>query len=306
MSPADRQGRPPGDVPGALPPGLPPDCAEVRSPAGVWIARRACAAAIAGGQADFILSGAGARQAAAGSGRGPLARFTLAGIPAVGKRALHGGLLGPVLGGLYLGRGRALGQLRASVRLARAGVPTPEILAIGSRRVAGCLHAQAIVAREIEGARNLHGLAGERLTGARRREILDRTARVLRDMHDAGFVHADLNLSNLVWGRGPAGETLFVVDLEQGRFAEPIAAGARIRTLARLVRSCEKWVAASHRPSRREEARFLLGYARGDRALLRLIAGRLRRYRGRLGARRLTWRLRDRLRSGDRQAPPLE
>jgi len=271
---------------------------------GDWITRGACAAAIARGEADFILSGAGARQEAAGSGRGPLARLTLAGIPAVGKRALHGGLLGPLLGGLYLGRRRALDQLRASVRLTQAGVPTPEILAVGSRRVAGIFHAQAIVSREIPGARNLHGLAGERLSAARRREILDRTACVLRDMHDAGFVHADLNLANLVWGGAPAGETLFVVDLERGRFARPIRAGSRIRALARLVRSCEKWVAGPQRLTRREEVRFLLGYARGDRALLLWLATRLGRYRRRLGARRLVWRLRDLL--GNRLARPLE
>ena len=289
---------------GNRPPGLPPDCVEVRTITGDWIARGACAAAIARGEADFILSGVGARQDVPGSGRGPLARLTLAGIPAVGKRALHGGLLGPLLGGLYVGSRRLLDQLRASVRLAQAGVPTPEILAVGSRRVAGIFRAQAIVAREIPGARNLHVLTGERLSGVRRREILDRAASVLRDMHDAGFEHADLNLANLVWGRSPAGETLFVVDLERGRFANPMRAGVRIRALARLVRSCEKWMPESHRLTRREEVRFLLGYARGDRALLRVVATRLGRYRRRLGTRRLAWRLRELL--ADRLARPLE
>lgn len=275
-----------------LAPGLPPDSVAVRSAVGEWIARGACAPAIARGEADFILSGPGTRQAAAGSGRGPVARFALAGIPAVGKRALHGGLLGPLLGGLYVGSRRALDQLGASVRLAQAGVPTPEILAVGSRRMAGIFRAQAIVAREIAGARNLHELAGENLSGARRREILDRAAGVLRDMHDAGFEHADLNLANLVWGRGRAGETLFVVDLERGRFRDAMSVDRRIRSLARLVRSCEKWVPESHRPSRREEVRFLLGYARGDHALVRALAAPLGRYRSRLGARRFAWRLR--------------
>lgn len=291
---------------GKLPPGLPPDSVAVRSAVGDWIAREACASAIARGEADFILSGPGVRQAAAGSGRGRVARFALGGIPAVGKRALHGGLLGPLLGGLYVGNRRPLDQMRASVRLAQGGVPTPEILAVGSRRVAGILQAQAIVAREIAGARNLHELAGESLSGARRRKILDLTASVLRDMHDAGFEHADLNLANLVLGRGRSGETLFVVDLERGRFRDSMPVGRRIRSLARLVRSCEKWVPESHRITRREEIRFLLGYARGDGALLRAIAAPLDRYRRGLGARRLSWRLRALLRSGDGLARPLE
>lgn len=277
---------------GKLPPGLPPDSVAVRTRTGDWIARGACASAIARGEADFILSGPGTRQPAAGKGRGPVARFALGGIPSVGKRALHGGLLGPLLGGLYMGSRRVLDQLRASVRLAQAGVPTPEILAVGSRRVAGFFRAQAIVAREIAGARNLHELAGESLSGARRREIVDRAAGVLRDMHDAGFDHADLNLANLVWGRGRAGETLFVVDLDRGRFRKVMSVDRRIRSLARLVRSCEKWMPDSRRPTRREEVRFLLGYTRSDRGLLRAIATPLGRYRSRLGARRLSWRLR--------------
>ena len=274
-----------------LPLDLPPDCLAVRSAGGDWIVRRECAAAIERGEADFILHGPGARHSAAGSGRGPLARLMLAGIPAVGKRALHGGLLGRLLGGLYLGRRRALDQLRATSRLSRAGVQTPEILAIGTRRVAGLFCAQAVVAREIAGARNLHHLAGERLSEARRRDILEKTAVLVRRMHDAGFLHADLNLANLVLGDGPAGESLWAVDLERGRFAVEVPARRRIRVLARLLRSCEKWVANPFRPTPREEVRFLRVYARGDRVLLRELVTRLSRFRRRLRVRRLSWRL---------------
>lgn len=295
-----------GDAVRGLPRDLPPDYLEVRSPAGAWIARRECAAAVERGEADFILSGRGERHAAAGSGRGPLARFTLAGLPAVGKRALHGGLLGPVLGGLYLGRRRSLDQVRAAARLARAGVPTPEILAVGSRRVAGLFCVRAIVAREIAGARNLHELAEDRPPPARRRDILEKTADLLRNMHDAGFLHADLNLANLVLERGPGEERVCVVDLERGRFVGTITAAGRIRALARLLRSYEKWVADRLRLGPREEIRFLRRYARGDRALLRELVRRLARYRVRLGVRRLSWRLFSSARSGNRLARPLE
>ena len=47
----------------------------------------------------------------------------------------------------------------------------------------------------------------------------------------------------------------------------------------------DKAAQAWHDLARREEVRFLLGYARGDRALLRAIAAPLGRYRSRLGAR---------------------
>jgi hypothetical protein len=141
------------------PEGWPASFEEVRSPAGSWVARRECAGAIASGQADFLLLDAPGRAAAPGAGRGVVATFDLGGSPVVGKRALHGGLLGRLLRDLYLGRGRGLSQIAVADRLERAGVPTPPILAVGSRRRLGFLYAQAIVSRAIPGALNLYEAA---------------------------------------------------------------------------------------------------------------------------------------------------
>jgi tRNA A-37 threonylcarbamoyl transferase component Bud32 len=269
---------------------LPPGYVQARSPAATWMVSLECASSVEQGQADFLLAGWGRRATRAGSGRGRMARFRLGGQRVVGKRAMHGGVLGRLLGSLYVGEGRGLSQIPMAERLRHAGIPTPEILAVGSRRALGLFQTQAIVTREITGALNLYEAANEEAAGHRRRFLLQASAELVRALHDVGFLHADLNVTNLVLGRGPEGERLHVVDLEKGRFVVRADVPARFKDLARLVRSYEKWIADRLRLSPREELIFLRRYCLSDRALFRDLAGRLQRFRGRLWARRLAWK----------------
>jgi hypothetical protein len=263
----------------------------VRSPRAAWLARPECVEEIRAGRADLLLLGRGRRDPRPGGGRGPLARLELAGAPALGKRALHGGLLGRLFGGIYLGRRRALAQIDAAERLDRAGVPTPELLAIGWRPALGPFGAVAIVTRAIPGAQNLYEAARDDAPWRRRRVILETSGALVRRMHDAGFRHADLNVTNLVLGRGPDGDRVHVVDLDRGRFLGRLGPSERFRGLARLLRSYEKWMAGRFRLSPREELLFLRAYCKGDRDMASYLGRRLRRYRARLGPRRLAWLL---------------
>jgi tRNA A-37 threonylcarbamoyl transferase component Bud32 len=266
-----------------------PAYAEIRSPAAEWIARRDCAEAIRQGAADALFREPAAGAVTAAAGRAPIARLRLGESRGIGKRSLHGGLLGSLLGRLYLGRGRGLDQLRAAIRLRGTGIPTPEVLAVGSARVCGPLRAQAIVTRELEGGENLYEVSRGAPAPRRRREILRMCADLVRRLHEAGFLHADLNVGNLVLQPGAA-EELHVIDLDRGRFLQVLSPRARLANLARLLRSYEKWIAGSLRLERREEVDFLRRYAAGDRALLRYLARGLARYRTRLGLR--PWRRR--------------
>ena len=290
-------------------PGLPREIAsgyvEVRSPRGRWLARRECAQAIERGEADFLFEPGAGPPPRAGSGRAAVVRFTLAARAAIGKRPVHGGLLGPLLGGLYAGMGRLVDQLRCAETLRTAGVETPEVLAVGSMRVFGPLHAHAIVTRELRGAQNLLEAAAGAPAARVRRRLLVECADVLRRMHDAGFLHADLNVANLVLEQGDGMRVLNVVDLDRGRFRARLSPRERLGSLARLLRSYEKWLAPRLRLSAREEILFLHRYAGPDRAWLRRLARSLSRSRSRLGLRRIRWRLADALSKG-RPARPLE
>jgi len=262
--------------------------------------------AIRQGAADSLFGARTPAPAATATGRAPIARFRLGQSAAIGKRSLHGGLLGPLLGRLYLGRRRALDQLRAAIRLGRCGIPTPEVLAVGSARVCGPWCAQAIVTRELEGGQNLYELSGGAPGPGRRREILRLCADLVRRLHDAGFLHADLNVGNLVLERSAAGETLHIVDLDRGRFLPAVSPRARLGNLARLLRSYEKWIAGRLRLSRREEIDFLRRYGRGDRPLVRFLAKGLARYRTGLDLRRRRKRRAEVPGSQDRLAGPLQ
>ncbi len=266
---------------------LPVGYAEVRSPAGRWIARHECADEIQRGAADSALRGPIDRRRGRGGGRGRLARLRLGGLDAVAKRARHGGILGPLLRGLYLGRRRILDQLASAGRLERAGVPTPAVLAVGWRNVLGPLQAHVIVTGAVPDAQNLYQAARENAPWRRRRIALEKSAGIIRDMHDAGFLHADLNVTNLLFGRGPEGDRVQIVDLDGGRFHQRLGRRARFRNLARLLRSYEKWIAGHFRLSGREEILFLRRYCRGDREMLRWLRRRLASSRARLGLRRI-------------------
>jgi hypothetical protein len=256
-----------------------PGYAAAVSPAGRWVARLDCVGDLERGAADGLLLGRGSPGRPAGRGRGVLVELRLGEVAAVGKRALRGGLLGPLLGDLHLGAGRAVAQVALAVELDRRGVPTPEVLAVGWRRRLGPLVRQAIVTRAIP--RGLDLLEAARLlgSGTGRTRLLEAAAGLVRALHDAGFVHADLNLANLVMERGPAGERLHVVDLDRGRFVARLGTPARLRSLARLQRSHDKWVAPGDRLSPREEVRFVRRYCGADRDLLRRLLGGLRRAR---------------------------
>lgn len=256
---------------------LPPGYVLVRSPVAWWLARGECADELERGDADRLLAGRGRRGKRPGSGRGPVVLLGLGGVPAVGKRALHGGIAGPLLAGLYWGPGRILAQLRTALRLQERGIPTPDVLAVGWRPVFAGLTAQAIVTRAIPGAENLYEATRHDAPWRRRRVILSQSAAVVRAMHDVGFLHADLNVTNLILGGTATGDRIHVVDLDKGRFVGKAGLRERAANLARLVRSYRKWIQGISRLSPREEIFFLRSYCRSDRALLRCLLRRLGR-----------------------------
>lgn len=256
---------------------LPAGYVAIRSPAARWIARPECAEELGRGEGDRLLLGRARRDKRPGSGRGSIVRMPLGGVPAIGKRALHGGLAGPILGGLYCGRGRLLAQIRAAHRLHEAGIPTPELLAVGWRPVFRGLSAHAILTRALPEAENLFEAAQHEAPWRRRRAILGESAALVRAMHDIGFMHPDLNVTNLVLGATESGDRIHVVDLDRGRFVSQTGLSERTKNLRRLVRSYRKWIRGRWPLSPREEIYFLRRYCRADRAFLRALLARLGR-----------------------------
>ena len=83
------------------------------------------------------------------------------------------------------------------LRLERAGVPTPQMLAVAEVRRLRWPVAAYLICDEVPGARTLAGIArgGNRCP----RRVVEGLASVLARMHDRGFIHRDLKPSNILF-----------------------------------------------------------------------------------------------------------
>lgn len=234
--------------------------------------------------------------------RGPAGRgatFVLAwpaAAGAAGEAALvrplrHGGVLGPLLGGVRLGLGRARGELAATAVLWARGAPVPEPVFVWGRRIVGPLFAAAVATRLEPGCDGLAFLAGP--TGAPDGARLARACRAagvaVRRFHDAGGRHADLHLKNLLVHEQGDATRVLVLDLDRARVGEPPSPRRRMAELMRLYRSLRKR-GVLERVGVRGCARFLHAYVAGDRALRAALLSRLPAERRRVAVHALAYR----------------
>lgn len=177
---------------------------------------------------------------ALGGGRAPAAsvRWPNDGREIVVRRLRHGGVLGGLLRGAFLGPARVCRELAVTAELQRSGAPVPAPAFALARRLAGPLWECAIATERAEDV----GLARVLAAGdaARTRRAVSAVARALRRFHDAGGRHADLNVANLLLA--PSGDDFaaLVIDLDRARIAAPVPPSRRMRELARLYRSLVK------------------------------------------------------------------
>jgi tRNA A-37 threonylcarbamoyl transferase component Bud32 len=222
-------------------------------------------------------------------GRGATARLELpSGRAARVKRLRRGGWTAPLWRDRFLGPRRALDNLRLSAEAGRRGVATPAPLALLiERRRPGLVRAWLAV-DEIAGATDMRSRLA---SGRPPTEVeLETVLRLVREMHDRGVEHRDLNLGNLLI-RGDGELEAFVVDLDRGRLhGGALDFGLRQRALRRLERS---YVKACHPGPASDGIRraFYVRYAAGDRELARRLERGRRLGRVWIGLHRLGWRI---------------
>jgi len=176
------------------------------------------------------------------TGRGEAYGVTLGATPAVVRHARHGGLLAPLLGDVFAGRPRFYHEVELSRRLAEGGVRTPAVLA-GVRYRAGPAHRADIATEQLAGADLVEVFFGEQPPGGPARvAALEALGRLVRHLHDLGYVHPDLQLRNLLLtgaaGRAPLA---WLLDVDTVRPMRSDRDAERARNLARFYRSWTKW-----------------------------------------------------------------
>jgi len=175
-------------------------------------------------------------------GRGEAYGIMLGSTPAVVRHARHGGLLAPLLGDVFVGQPRFYHEANLSRRLATSGVRTPEVLA-GVRYRAGPGHRADIATEQVAGADLVEVFYAERPpAGPPRVAALEAVARLVRRLHDLGYVHPDLQLRNLLLtGATASTPQVWLLDVDTCRPMRNDRDAERARNLARFYRSWAKW-----------------------------------------------------------------
>ncbi len=206
------------------------------------------------------------------SGREPLGRIDVAGQACLARRFTHGGLARVLTGRRFLDPARPFEELVLSERLRGHGIPTPRVVAARAVATAPFGFELTLVTERLPGTIDVGHLMGAVRRGAatrlRLRAALVATARLVRRLHDVGFLHADLQPANvLVPGASADGDVgtaeACVLDLDRSRFdgAGPLDEGLCTQNLGRLWRHVRRRE-REYGPilSRADIVRFLTAY----------------------------------------------
>ena len=207
-------------------------------------------------------------------------------IPLKGEKRMvirlysHGGLLRSLTRDLYLCGARSIQELALTEKIISSGIPTIQPIGAIHRFVFTLFYKAYLLSLEISGAKDLmqyfHEIgphpSRERLLH-KRRTILS-AGLLVRQFHEAGFFHADLQLKNIL----VSGERLFLIDFDHSYQKDVLTTGEKKKNLIRLNRSVEKWRQLGLPITRTDRLRFFRAYAEKDEEMRETMKKALRTY----------------------------
>ena len=165
-------------------------------------------------------------------GRVRLLRFSYPGGAGLIRPYRRGGFIRHFLSRWYFADNRPKRELALLVRARAAGLPVPEPLGAGWRWRGPWLSG-ALATQELPGEDLLSVLRNDTQLP---RNLLVRVGRLFCQMHDAGLLHGDLQIKNVLI----AGGMPYLLDLDRARWLKRVSARQRARNLARFRRSLRK------------------------------------------------------------------
>lgn len=162
---------------------------------------------------------------------------TIPATPVVVRRNRHGGLLRALSGECFLLPTRAPLELATSLRLAAAGIPTPEVIAYAIYPVVGVFARSDVMTRRLPAGYDFPEV-WRKANKADHDSMLVAVARLLASLERAGAWHADLNLKNIYIACNGAEFTAYLLDVDRVIFPGGNVAD---RNFNRLARSARKW-----------------------------------------------------------------
>jgi len=196
------------------------------------------------------------------------------------RRFLHGGLLSAVTRDLYALSSRSFRELALTEEIRSAGIPTIRPIGAVHQSVIFPFYRAYLLALEVPDARNLIQFfqdmgshpVGEVL--ALKRKIIRAAGRLVRQFHDSGFFHADLQLRNLL----VADQRVLLIDFDRSLRMQNLPERIRMKNLLRLNRSVDKWKRQGLPVTFSDRLRFFLAYAGDDPKTRDVLRKTLRTY----------------------------
>lgn len=173
-------------------------------------------------------------------GRLPVVSAPVSGLGSLVIRpCTHGGLWGTVAGDRYLLSDKVRREIRAGQRLAKLGIPNPQVEAV-LFYPAGFFFRIEVVTRQVRESQDLVAfLAGQ--PSPRERSLYFSAIRKLFDqLHRHGVRHRDLNARNLLGSRSSRGWTAWLLDVDAVHFGDPGSPAIDLANRNRLLRSLLK------------------------------------------------------------------
>ncbi len=214
----------------------------------------------------------------------------------------HGGLFGKILRDIFWDSLRPLRELSICEAAGKSGIKTSEVIAIVKNRILGPIFKCRLVSKEITNAIDLMELLlnpEKNKLVVRKRQIINKVAKAVKEMHDAGIYHADLHLKNILVQSAPGGKDIvYIIDLDKSRQYEEISLHKRMRNIMRLDRSVEKMIRnnkdvfcqrSSFPISKTDKLRFLKEYLKTDNKSEKPLRYYLQSYKTSHNLHRLWW-----------------
>ena len=156
----------------------------------------------------------------------------------------HGGIVAKMFKNFFWDGMRPVRELSVCEAASRGGVKTTEIIAIIKSNIFGLFYKFRLVTREITGSIDLIELllhSAENPLLEQKREIINKLAKAVNDMHNVGIYHADLHLKNILVKSDPGGGVhVYIIDLDKSRQYEKISLQSKMKNIMRLDRSVVK------------------------------------------------------------------
>lgn len=207
------------------------------------------------------------------------------------RKYSHGGLLRFLSRDLFLSETRSIRELILTEEIRSAGIPTVQPVGAIHQWVYWPFYRAYLLTLEMSMAKNLIQYLDEAGSTPplenllHKRKTIRKAGLLLRQFHQKGFYHRDLQLKNLL----VLGDQVLIIDFDRSYRKASLSTSERLNNLLRLHRSAEKWRHFGLPITRTDSLRFLKAYAGEDRKILKAIRKALWAYSIRLFFHRIGW-----------------